>query len=107
YYILVGGLCQVLLYYIIPMLVRSGIIRTNCGNKGGYRLSKSAYDCTVGEILRATEGELSPVEETSDTTDETIKFVWEGLYNTINQYVDHISLQDIIEHSTESYSYNI
>ncbi len=40
---------------IAPILVKTGII---CANRGGYQLKKPAYLCFVGDILRATEGEI-------------------------------------------------
>ena len=46
---------------IVPMLNKSGILRTNRGNKGGYMLATPASECTVGDVLRATEGSLAPV----------------------------------------------
>ena len=46
---------------IVPLLNKSGILRTNRGNKGGYMLAKPPHECTVGEVLRATEGSLAPV----------------------------------------------
>ena len=46
---------------IVPMLTKAGLLRTNRGNKGGYRLNADPEKCTVGDILRATEGSLAPV----------------------------------------------
>ena len=46
---------------IIPVLNRAGLLQTSRGFQGGYRLAKAPQDYTVGEILRAAEGGLSPV----------------------------------------------
>ena len=46
---------------IIPVLNRAGLLQTSRGFQGGYRLAKVPKDYTVGEILRAAEGGLSPV----------------------------------------------
>ncbi|MCR4646999.1 MAG: Rrf2 family transcriptional regulator [Oscillospiraceae bacterium] len=90
---------------IVPMLNKGGILRTNRGNHGGYMLAKRPEECSVGDVLRATEGNLAPVaclefEENScprlgecDTL-----FVWEGLYKTVINYLDTITLQDILTH---------
>ena len=55
---------------IVPMLNKSGILRTNRGNKGGYMLAKPASECTVGDVLRATEAasRRSPVSIRNTTT---------------------------------------
>ena len=59
---------------------------------------------TVGEILRFTEGDLAPVacagEETPVCTrsaDCAVLPVWQGLYKVINEYLDGITLQDIMD----------
>ncbi|MCM1133715.1 MAG: Rrf2 family transcriptional regulator [Ruminococcus flavefaciens] len=92
---------------IVPMLVKTGMIRANRGNRGGYKLKKPAEICFVGDVLRATEGELLSVDEANYESDRKIAFVLEGLRDTLNKYADSISLQDIIEHQDEFYNYSI
>lgn len=90
---------------IVPMLNRSGILRTNRGNHGGYMLAKEPSDCTVGEVLRATEGSLAPVTcldlEFNDCPrlkECPTLFIWEGLYEKVREYLDSITIADIVEH---------
>lgn len=92
---------------IVPMLNRSGILRTNRGNKGGYMLAKPANVLTVGEILRATEGSLAPVAcleyEVNDCPragECATLYIWEGLYKAVQEYLDGITLQDILNHNS-------
>lgn len=92
---------------IAPVLVKTGLICANRGNRGGYQLKKPAEICFVGDILRATEGEIISVDEPNNESDQKIAFVLEGLHDTVNKYADSISLQDIIEHQNESYNYSI
>ncbi len=89
---------------IVPMLNKSGILRTNRGNKGGYMLAKAPNELTVGDVLRATEGNLAPVSclEYEPNTcprreDCATLYIWEGLYKAVNEYLDSITLQDIID----------
>ena len=91
---------------IVPLLNKSGILRTNRGNKGGYMLAKKASDWTVGDVLRATEGNLAPVSclefESNDcprAAECATLFVWKGLYQAINSYLDSVTLQDVISHT--------
>ncbi|MCM1022938.1 MAG: Rrf2 family transcriptional regulator [Prevotella sp.] len=93
---------------IVPLLNKSGLLRTNRGYQGGYMLSKPAESYTVGEVLRVTEGNLCPVTclqyEKNDcprAADCMTLFVWEGLYKTISDYLDGITLQDIIDRNAE------
>lgn len=90
---------------IVPMLNKSGILRTNRGNKGGYILAVKPENITVADVLSATEGSLAPVacldyepNECQRAESCSTLFVWEGLYKTVTNYLESITVQDIIEH---------
>ena len=91
---------------IVPLLTRGGILSTNRGYQGGYRLSRDPSSITCGEILRLTEGSLAPIAcldngiENNDCerkADCMTLPVWVGLTRLINDYLDGITLQDIID----------
>ena len=93
---------------IIPVLNRAGLLQTVRGYLGGYRLAKTADKYTVGEILRATEGSMAPVAclETKPNTchrcnDCATLPVWEGLDKVVSEYLDGITLQDILDRQRE------
>lgn len=46
---------------IISMLNKAGYLETARGNNGGYKLSKKPSEYIIGNILRATEGDLAPI----------------------------------------------
>ena len=46
---------------IIALLNKAGYLETARGNTGGYKLSNEPKEYKVGDILRATEGDLSPI----------------------------------------------
>lgn len=88
---------------IVPLLNKAGVLRTTRGFQGGYRLAKDSDKLTVGAILRITEGSLAPVAclEYEVNTCEKCEScatlpVWKGLYEAIENYLDNITLQDII-----------
>lgn len=91
---------------IVPVLNGAGLLTANRGNRGGYKLSKEPSEYTVGEILRTTEGSVAPVsclEKDINYCDrqsccQTL-FIWEGLYKAVNEYLDSITVQDIIDRS--------
>ena len=96
---------------IVSVLVRVGYLKSIRGAQGGYRLSKKPADYTVGDILRITEGSLAPVACLEDEVNQCprveqcpIVSVWEGLYNTINNYVDSITLEDMINENMKENS---
>ena len=45
---------------IVPILNKSGFLKTNRGYQGGYMLAKPPRQYTVGDILRLTEGDARP-----------------------------------------------
>ena len=98
---------------IVSMLNRPDILTTSRGYQGGYRLARPAKDYTVGDILRLTEGGLTPVSclENENTpcekADTCVTFpIWQGLSRVINQYLDSITLQDILDEQQARYPYD-
>lgn len=95
---------------IVPVLNKTGFLQANRGFQGGYRLSKTADKYTVGDILRLTEGNFAPVacaETCSDYPCDRKSFcptlpVWQGLYKVINEYLDSVTLQDLIDDSEQN-----
>ena len=45
---------------IVTPLARVGLVKSERGSQGGYRLTKAPADYTAGEILRAIEGQRCP-----------------------------------------------
>lgn len=95
---------------IVPVFNKSNILRTNRGFQGGYRLAKAPDKYTVGEILRLTEGSLAPVACLDNDPIECNRSnacptlpVWQGLYKVINEYLDSITLQDILDDEAAKY----
>lgn len=89
---------------IVGIMNQSGILRTNRGYQGGYMLAQPPEKCTVGQVLRITEGSLSSVAclETETNLCDRSGFcktlpVWQGLDKVITEYLDGISLQDILD----------
>jgi Rrf2 family protein len=88
---------------IVTNLTKVGFLISSRGPQGGYMLAKAADKYTAGQILRVLEGKFAPVAclETDINQCErcsicpTINF-WEGLYNVINNYVDSVTLQDLV-----------
>lgn len=98
---------------IVPIFHQSDLLRANRGSQGGYMLSRSPSKCTVGEILRLTEGSLAPVAcvdrepvECDRSADCPTLPVWKGLAKVVNEYLDGITLQDIIDKKRERDTFN-
>ena len=98
---------------IVAILNKSDILKTSRGFQGGYKLAQTPDKYTVGMILRLTEGTLAPVsclEQEPNQCERCAEcptlFVWEGLNKLISEYLDGITLQDILDKQKESYSNN-
>lgn len=91
---------------IIAILNQTDFLLSNRGAQGGYKLAKTPDHYSVGNILRCTEGSLASVAcleskvNTCERKDSCATlYIWEGLDKVIDEYLDSISLQDIIDHS--------
>lgn len=96
---------------IIPIFNNSDILKTTRGSQGGYMLSRTPDKYTVGEILRLTEGSLAPVECLDrnpvgcERSGECATLpIWQGLNRVINDYLDNITLQDILDQQRARYT---
>lgn len=98
------GISKKYLEQIIPVINKADILRTNRGFQGGYMLANSPENYTVGQILRLTEGSLSPVACLDQEPNRCPRCedcmtlpVWQGLNRVIAEYLDGITLQDILD----------
>ena len=98
------GISEKYLEQIIAILNKAGYVKSVRGAQGGYQLTKTPEEYTVGMILRLTEGSLAPVAclekdaeicERCDTC-ETLE-VWKELHDTVNRLVDGITIADLVE----------
>ena len=88
---------------IVVQLSRAGLVTSTRGAQGGYRLARHPSEYTVGEILRITEGSLAPVAclahdpvECPRAEDCITLGFWRGLYDVVNQYVDSVTLEELV-----------
>lgn len=100
------NISQKYLESIMVMLSKNGFVEAMHGKGGGYRLSKAPDQYKIGDILRLTEGTLAPVmclEENAkpcERADVCLTLpLWTGLNKVISEYLDGITLEDIISGS--------
>lgn len=89
---------------LISKLRKAGIVNSVRGAQGGYMLAKPAGEISVGDILRALEGDLHPVDcaeiaggdNSCQGADICVsKFVWKRISDSISQAVDTLMLSDL------------
>ena len=93
---------------IVKLLTRNGDLVGVRGKGGGYRLTRSPEEYTVGGILRLTEGGLAPVgcpglDKRSCARAEDCRTLpmWRELDQLINHYLDSVTLADLIRPKEE------
>lgn len=94
---------------ILKVLVQNGFLEGLRGKGGGYRLTRSIDQYSVGEILRLTEGSLAPVtclegaENTCPRAGQCHTLpMWEKLDSLINGYLNSVSLADLLKQTDGS-----
>ena len=93
---------------LMGKLKKGGLIVSVRGAGGGYLLAKDAGKISVGEVLRVLEGDLKPIECAG--LDEAVagceasgscvtRYVWQRVYQSIEDTVNHIYLSELVEQS--------
>lgn len=90
---------------LMAKLKKAGLITSIRGSQGGYVLAKPSSDISVGDILRALEGDLSPVkcmglkgeQACSGSRSCVTRNVWKRIDDSIQNAVDSIYLYELVE----------
>ncbi|MEW5785918.1 MAG: Rrf2 family transcriptional regulator [Bacillota bacterium] len=100
------GISFQFLEQIFPDLRRAGLLESVRGVRGGYLLARPPAEIRVGDIVRAVEGPITPVNclaepSTGECCHRTegclTRHVWEKLRDRINEVLDEVSLADLID----------
>ena len=99
---------------IVSVLSKQKFVKALRGKGGGYRLVRTPAEYTIGSILRITEGSMAPVACLDDHPNQCERAsscktlqMWEGFYKLLNEYFDGITLEDLLEQSTDTGDYVI
>jgi Rrf2 family protein len=98
---------------VFSALRKTGIVKSVKGSQGGYLLNGKTSEFTIGNILRALEGDLSVVkdESTSSRIEHCIKMnLWDKIDQKLYQIIDNMTLEDLINEynkGTDSMMYYI
>lgn len=92
---------------LMGKLRRAGLVVSVRGAGGGYRLARPASEISVGEVLRALEGNLDAVtcpgngeEQGCEEADMCVtRYVWKRINDSITQAVDTIMIEQLVEES--------
>ncbi|MEE1197417.1 MAG: Rrf2 family transcriptional regulator [Lachnospiraceae bacterium] len=92
---------------LVRKLRTAGLVTSVRGAGGGYQLSRPASEISVGDVLRALEGDLAAVacagnQEESGCSGADLcvtRYVWQRINESITQAVDTMWLDQLVEES--------
>lgn len=100
------GLSLKYLEQVAHEMVSANLLVSVRGHGGGYELARDASEILAGDVLRAAEGSTAPVACAAledggagcprEDVCSTVEF-WSGLDKVIEEYVDSVSLKNLIE----------
>jgi len=95
---------------ILLALRRGGFLESKVGSGGGYRLSRSPREISVGDLIRRLEGRLT-VKEGAPTTDQSpgklaVRLINDKLTEATDQVLDTLTLEELVEHVNRATSTN-
>lgn len=97
------GISQAYLEQIAIDLRRAGLLHSKRGAQGGYSLSRAPKTITAGEVIRALEGSILPVECVAEQRclpcsregQCSTKSVWEQVRDRLVETLESITLADL------------
>ena len=91
---------------LMTKLKKANLVEAVRGASGGYVLSRKPEDISVGDVLRALEGDLSPVEcATEEESCEhscgatghcTTRLVWKKINDSVNDTINNIFISELV-----------
>jgi len=92
---------------ILQALKEAGIVESERGKFGGYRLARPANKILIGEVVRLIDGPLAPIRCVSQTAYEPctcpdeahcgLRMLMLDVRNAIADILDRYSLADVVE----------
>lgn len=86
---------------ILNQLKNAGIVVSDRGRSGGYRLAKTADLIPMSEVVRAMEGEIRPVHCIDNAMICIVsegclpRRFWLGLKKAVDEYLESVTLAEI------------
>jgi len=88
---------------VFSVLRKAGLVNSIKGAQGGYILADNPANITVGDVLRALEGDLNVVDEAEqqEANEKSIEYciktvVWDKMNESLNKVADSITLEDLV-----------
>lgn len=86
---------------VLSTLRRSHVLHSRRGGDGGYWLSHPAEEITLGDLVRAVEGEIF---DANDPRTAATSGLWAEVAASVNETFDAISLADLVAATTRPHN---
>jgi len=96
------GLPAKFLGSILNDLRRAGIVASQRGAEGGYRLARPASEVAVADVMRALDGPLAevrglrPEDANYDGAAAHLQDVWVAVRASLRAVLEHVTLEDVV-----------
>ena len=94
---------------LVAKLKKAGLVVSIRGAAGGYRLARPASGISVGDVLRALDGEVRAVICTAQTEEGcegeelcVTKYVWQRINESIEKTVDEMMIDQLVAESRKA-----
>ncbi len=101
------GIPLELLAKVLQALVRKGVVASEHGAHGGYRLARSLAEMTLVDLVSALDGPVRLVECEPEEPGEcpqystcTIREPIERVQRNLQQFLGHVTLEQLVRHGT-------
>jgi Rrf2 family protein len=88
---------------ILADLRRAGIVMSQRGQSGGWRMGRAAGDVSVADVIRAVDGPLvsvyglRPEAVSYNETAEVLQHVWIAARHSLRDVFEHVSIQQLAD----------
>lgn len=92
---------------VFAALRKAGIVKSQKGAQGGYRLSKSPEEIRLGDVLTVLEGKFNIIEETDvGVRQDAVRWaiqelVWDRINASIWKFMETCTLAELVEQYKE------
>lgn len=88
---------------ILADLRRAGVVASQRGQSGGWRLARSAADVSVADVIRAVDGPLvsvyglRPEAVSYNESADVLQHVWIAARSSLRDVFEHVSIQALAD----------
>lgn len=91
--------------YLVQILIElksRNIVKSVRGKEGGYLLAKAPSEITLGEIVRAINGEIIDIPAITDQScPQELQEAWLSVRNKLSEALDRINFQELLDRESE------